>query len=109
MAITKVTEGTKKKSGSSSKKNKLEQSEIATLARLSMVLDSFRTLAIHHFANGNSVDERKKRAKQIEKRVKAFQQEAMTANKMMGCPGGMCDCGGVCLPCNICPFNGGEY
>lgn len=109
MAVSKTSTGTKGKGRSHSKKNKLEQSEIPTLARLSLVLDSFRAQALHHFSNGDSVAERKKRAQQIEKRVMSFQQESMKANKMMGCPIGMCDCGGLCMPCSICPFNGGEY
>lgn len=108
MAVTKTTKGAKKRSSASSRKSKLEPSELRTLARLSLVLDSFRNQALHHFANGDSVEERKKRAKQIEKRVKSFQEEAMKANMIVGCPHGWCDCGGVCMPCNLCPIGGWE-
>ena len=98
----------------STKEKKNEQSkalgaeDIAAYARLRVLLDGFDGMALYYFYEGNDPKERKKRVKQIEKRIKAFQDSVKTTHSIAGCPPGWCECDGVCVPppCGICPNNG---
>ncbi|MEW6211921.1 MAG: hypothetical protein AB1631_26435 [Acidobacteriota bacterium] len=84
---------------------KLEEADIAAFARLRILLDGFEAMAIYYFSEGSDSKEKKKRVKEIEKRVRAFQDSVKKTASLAGCPPGWCECDGTCVPpelCNIC-------
>jgi hypothetical protein len=84
---------------------KLEEADLAAFARLRILLDGFEAMAIYYFSEANDSKEKKKRVKEIEKRVRAFQDSMKKTAGLLGCPAGWCDCDGTCVPpqmCNIC-------
>jgi hypothetical protein len=96
-----------KKAGQS---KSLEGPDLAAYARLRVMLDGFQGMAIHYFSGAGDSKERKKRATEIEKRIRAFQDMVRkhggaTKADSSPCPKGWCDCDGVCIPppCGICP------
>lgn len=81
--------------------------DYAAYARLRVMLDGFEGMALYYFYGGSDAKERKKRGREIEKRIKAFQDSVKKTHKLVGCPSGWCECNGGCIPppCGICPNN----
>ncbi len=88
-------------------KTALGAEDYAAYARLRVMLDGFEGMALYYFYGGNDAKERKKRGREIEKRIKSFQDSVKKTHNLLGCPPGWCECNGGCVPppCGICPNN----
>lgn len=72
----------------------------ALYGRLRLALDSFSYLATHYYSTSPDVATKAKRVKAIERRALELQRKVMSEvyGRIDGCPRGMKDCGGSCIP-----------
>lgn len=79
--------------------------DLETYVRLKLLLDSFNALASRYYTGSKDSNDRTQRLKEIEKLVNSLKKLLMTdrrpigpGNLNTGCPPGMKDCDGICIP-----------